>query len=77
MASLFFRLKGTVLTKIWWQVILYTIYTTLILIFHLYVYKLKFDQTLVGLLGVVLGLLLGFRSSTAYERYEYKKKTPR
>jgi len=68
MTTLFFRLKGTVITKIWWQVILYTIYVALIVVFHLYVQKLKFDQTLVGLLGVVLGLLLGFRSSTAYER---------
>jgi putative membrane protein len=63
-----FRLKGTVILKIWWQVLLMCLFTVIIVVMHNYVIRMEFPQTLIPVLGVVTGLLLVFRTNTAYDR---------
>ena len=67
----YLRLKGTVIVKIWWQILLVMLYTAAIVSMHKYVPELRmeFKQTLIPILGVVTGLLLVFRTNTAYDRY--------
>lgn len=66
-----FRIKGTVILKIWWQIALIIIYTGGLVCIHTYVddWEIKFPMTLIPVLGVVTGLLLVFRTNTAYDRY--------
>ncbi|ODM97780.1 hypothetical protein Ocin01_08903 [Orchesella cincta] len=68
---LMFRIKGTVILTIWWQLILIIIYTAGLVCISNYVegWEIKFPQTLIPVLGVVTGLLLVFRTNTAYDRY--------
>lgn len=65
-----FRLKGTVILTIWWQILFVIVYTTGLVCIHKYVdgMKIEFKQTLIPVLGVVTGLLLVFRTNTAYDR---------
>ena len=67
---LMFRLKGTVILKIWWQILFVAVYTAVVVCLHNYVEGLtmNFPQTLIPVLGVVTGLLLVFRTNTAYDR---------
>jgi putative membrane protein len=67
---LMFRLKGTVILSIWWQIILMCVYTAAVVYIHLHVdgFRMNFPQTLIPVLGVVTGLLLVFRTNTAYDR---------
>lgn len=66
-----FRLKGTVILRIWWQVLFVLVYTSGVVAIHFYVphFKMEFPLTLVNVLGVVIGLLLVFRTNTAYDRW--------
>ncbi|OXA37642.1 UPF0187 protein sll1024 isoform X2 [Folsomia candida] len=68
---LMFRVGGTVILNIWWQIILMASYTAAIVAIHNYVdgFRMNFPQTLIPVLGVVTGLLLVFRTNTAYDRY--------
>ncbi len=68
---LMFRISGTVILNIWWQIILMAAYTAFICALHNYVngFRMNFPQTLIPVLGVVTGLLLVFRTNTAYDRY--------
>ncbi|CAG7830705.1 unnamed protein product [Allacma fusca] len=68
---LMFRLKGTVILKIWWQIVFVIVYTAVVVCIHNYVegMRMNFPQTLIPVLGVVTGLLLVFRTNTAYDRY--------
>jgi putative membrane protein len=68
---LMFRLKGTVLLAIWWQLLFVILYTAGIVALKLYVPQIRMDfpATLISVLGVVTGLLLVFRTNTAYDRY--------
>lgn len=65
-----FRLKGTVILKIWWQILFIIVYTAGLVCVSNYVedVEIKFPMTLVPVLGVVTGLLLVFRTNTAYDR---------
>jgi hypothetical protein len=67
---LIFRFKGTVIISTWWQILLVTIYTAVIVYVHEEVegIKINFSQALIDILGIVTGLLLAFRTNTAYER---------
>jgi predicted membrane chloride channel (bestrophin family) len=67
---LMFRLKGTVIIHTWWQILLVVLYTSALVGVHFYVdeYSLDFPQALIDILGIVTGLLLAFRTQTAYER---------
>ncbi|ODM91669.1 hypothetical protein Ocin01_15013 [Orchesella cincta] len=71
-----FSYRGTVIQKIWWQVVLVTIYTAGLVCVSNYVEGLefKFPQTLIPVLGVVTGLLLVFRTNTAYDRFWEARK---
>ncbi|KAG0224119.1 hypothetical protein BGW41_005245 [Actinomortierella wolfii] len=67
---LMLRLKGTVILRIWWQILLVGIYATSVWAIHQYSdWKINYGQSLISVLGVVTGLLLVFRTNTAYDRY--------
>ena len=68
--DLMFRLKGGVVLKIWPQVLFVSIYTTAVVLLHNYVdgFHMNFPHSLISLLGIVTGLLLVFRTNTAYDR---------
>lgn len=56
---LMFRLKGTVILKIWWQIVFVVVYTAVVVSIHKYVegMQMNFPMTLVPVLGVVTGKL--------------------
>ncbi|KAG0005826.1 hypothetical protein BGZ80_009411 [Entomortierella chlamydospora] len=67
---LMFRIKGTVILDIWWQVILVGIFSTVVYLIDRYSsWKINYSLSLVTVLGTVVSLLLVFRTNTAYDRY--------
>ncbi|KAG0280813.1 hypothetical protein BGZ95_008605 [Linnemannia exigua] len=66
---LMLRLKGTVILSIWWQVVLVGLYSTAVFFIHKYVWPMKYNLSLVSVMGMVVSLLLVFRTNTAYDRY--------
>jgi ion channel-forming bestrophin family protein len=69
--SFLFSLQASYLRKLSWSLIAITAITTVICLLQ-YVYhviEIKIPLTLHSLMGVVLGLLLVFRTNTAYERW--------
>ncbi|KAG0348312.1 hypothetical protein BG004_005447 [Podila humilis] len=67
---LMLRLKGTVILQIWWQVILLGLYSTAVYLVSRYSeWKMAYSLNLVTVLGMVVSLLLVFRTNTAYDRY--------
>ncbi|KAG0222032.1 Bestrophin, RFP-TM, chloride channel-domain-containing protein [Mortierella sp. GBAus27b] len=67
---LMLRLKGTVILTIWWQVLLTAAYSVAILMIHNYTtWKMNYSLSLVSVMGMVVSLLLVFRTNTAYDRY--------
>lgn len=67
---LILRWKGTVILQTWWQILLVVLYSAGVVFVHFNVdqFKLDFPQALIDILGIVTGLLLAFRTQTAYER---------
>ena len=67
---LMLRFKGTVILEIWWHILVVVLYTTAICYVHIKVPDLGLDipDSLISILGVVIGLLLVFRTDTAYDR---------
>jgi len=64
-----FRLRGTVLVSVWWKILAIVIYTALVTFLHVRTgLQLNFPQTLIPIIGVVVGLLLAFRTNSAYDR---------
>ena len=65
-----FRWKGTVIRNIWLRILLIATYTTSLVALHNYVdgFDMNFPQSLIPILGIVTGLLLVFRTNTAYDR---------
>ncbi|KAF9431169.1 hypothetical protein BGZ94_007620 [Podila epigama] len=64
------RLKGTVILKIWWQIVLLGLYSTAVYLISEYTgWKMAYSLNLVTVLGMVVSLLLVFRTNTAYDRY--------
>lgn len=64
------RLKGTVLPQIWWQILLVGIFSTAVFLIHHYTsWKMNYSLSLVSVMGMVVSLLLVFRTNTAYDRY--------
>ena len=63
-------ISGTVIRNIWAQIILLAAYTAGVVCFHKYVdgLAMAFQPSLVSVLGTVTGLLLVFRTNTAYDR---------
>lgn len=67
---LMFRLKGTVILRIWSQVLLHVGFAMGVVFFHKFVpgMHMSFQLTMTHVLGIVIGLLLVFRTNTAYDR---------
>ncbi|KAK3809489.1 MAG: Bestrophin, RFP-TM, chloride channel-domain-containing protein [Benniella sp.] len=64
------RWKGTVIIRIWWQILLMGIYAVGVLMIHDYTaWKMNYSLSLVSVMGMVVSLLLVFRTNTAYDRY--------
>ncbi|KAG0298288.1 hypothetical protein BGZ97_004126 [Linnemannia gamsii] len=67
---LMLRIKGTVILSIWWQVIAIGIFSTAVFFIHKYTdWKMNYSLSLVSVMGMVVSLLLVFRTNTAYDRY--------
>ncbi|KAF9930022.1 hypothetical protein FBU30_000935 [Linnemannia zychae] len=67
---LMLRFKGTVILAIWWQVLLVGIYSAIVFIIHHFSsWKMNYSLSLVSVMGMVVSLLLVFRTNTAYDRY--------
>ncbi len=68
---LMLRFKGTVILEIWWHILIVVLYTVGIVYLHGAMPELGLDipDSLISILGVVIGLLLVFRTDTAYDRY--------
>lgn len=63
------QLRGSVITRIYQRVILFGLFGTLVSV--LYYFKIPVSQPILGTVipSIVLGLLLVFRTNTAYERF--------
>ncbi|KAF9108771.1 hypothetical protein BGX29_007061 [Mortierella sp. GBA35] len=67
---LMLRVKGTVILSIWWQIILVGLYSASVFFIHKYsAWRMNYSLSLVTVLGMVVSLLLVFRTNTAYDRY--------
>ncbi|KAF9576612.1 hypothetical protein EC968_006959 [Mortierella alpina] len=66
---LMLRVKGTVILAIWWQVLLIGVFSTAVFFIDRYWWKMKYSLNLVSVMGMVVSLLLVFRTNTAYDRY--------
>jgi len=64
------RVRGTVIVSIWWQIFLVGLYSAGVVAIDVYVPELKmnFPMDLISVIGVVVGLLLAFRTNNAYDR---------
>lgn len=68
-SPLIFRLKGSVLSKIWPQVALGLVYSGGIVWLHKALIEIpQFPPSFMTVLGLVIGLLLVFRTTTGYDR---------
>ncbi|KAF9543356.1 hypothetical protein EC957_000947 [Mortierella hygrophila] len=64
------RLKGTVILQIWWHILLVGIYSAIVFLISKYSdWKMGYTLNLVSVMGMVVSLLLVFRTNTAYDRY--------
>lgn len=67
---LMLRLKGTVILTIWWQVLLMGIYSVAVALIHDYTaWKMNYSLSLVSVMGMVVSLLLVFRTNTGTYRF--------
>ncbi|PFL60518.1 hypothetical protein COJ27_21535 [Bacillus cereus] len=64
-----FTLKGTVIRDIFPQILLYICVSTIVTVINHYYVEIKINQTPWVIVGGALGLLLVFRTNTAYDRY--------
>lgn len=62
-----FRMKHSVIRKIWKKVLIGTLFSALVVAVHRYIYTLPEIQ-FHSVLGMVIGLLLVFRTTTGYDR---------
>lgn len=75
-AQLFFVMRGSVLPNIAWELATCTAVALLVTLTHGFVYQWKVTLTTVpfSLIGLALAIFLGFRNSTAYDRYWEARK---
>ncbi|KAG0207327.1 hypothetical protein BGX28_001377 [Mortierella sp. GBA30] len=67
---LMLRVKGTVILAIWWQIVLVGLFSTVVFVIHRYSdWNMNYSLSLVSVMGMVISLLLVFRTNTAYDRY--------
>ncbi|MBF0316755.1 MAG: hypothetical protein HQL04_01150 [Nitrospirae bacterium] len=67
--KLLFTLRGSVLSSILPRIVIFAAVSALITLVHFYVIKINTPPTPWSIVGVALGLMLVFRTNTAYERY--------
>lgn len=74
---LMLQLKGTVILTIWWQVLLMGIYSVAVALIHDYTaWKMNYSLSLVSVMGMVVSLLLVFRTNTGmYRSLSYTSTT--
>ncbi|THU99393.1 UPF0187-domain-containing protein [Dendrothele bispora CBS 962.96] len=70
-----FRIKGSIIKRIFWPVLTNTIFATVISIAWSYGYRVVLTNSVVPLLSVVVGLILVFRNGTSYDRYWEGRKS--
>ncbi|CAG8678380.1 10994_t:CDS:2 [Funneliformis caledonium] len=64
------RLKGSVLPSVIIPTIMVTIFAAIItILFEVYAFKLSIPNTFTPIIGIVVGLLLSYRTNTAYDRF--------
>ena len=75
-AQLFFIVRGSVLPHVAWELITCIAVAVLVTLTHGFVYQFKVTLTTVpfSLIGLALAIFLGFRNSTAYDRYWEARK---
>ncbi|MBH2018646.1 bestrophin family protein [Polaromonas sp.] len=68
---LFFAVRGSILKRIWLTLLVNTLSAILVTILHGNFFALKITLTTIPftLIGLPLAIFLGFRNSTAYDRY--------
>ncbi|PEC53010.1 hypothetical protein COK56_18545 [Bacillus cereus] len=64
-----FTLKGTIIRDIFPQILVYACISTVVAVIHYYYAEIHINQTPWVIVGGALGLLLVFRTNTAYDRY--------
>ncbi|MED0998955.1 bestrophin family protein [Bacillus mobilis] len=64
-----FTLKGTIIRDIFPQIVFYTCVSTIVAVINYYYAEININQTPWVIVGGALGLLLVFRTNTAYDRY--------
>ncbi|KAF8067906.1 Bestrophin, RFP-TM, chloride channel-domain-containing protein [Lyophyllum atratum] len=69
------RFQATVVNDIWPEVLFFTLIATMVtLVSKLTPHTLSIPNSLLTVLGTVLGLVISFRTSSAYERYQDGRK---
>jgi predicted membrane chloride channel (bestrophin family) len=69
------KFQATVLHDIWPETLFFTLFATMVTCVHqLTSTTLSFSNELLTVLGLVLGLVISFRTSSAYERYQDGRK---
>ncbi|EPQ58735.1 hypothetical protein GLOTRDRAFT_19752, partial [Gloeophyllum trabeum ATCC 11539] len=69
------KLKATVIVDIWPQVLFFTLIATMVsLVSDMTTTSLAISNQMLTVLGTVLGLVVSFRTSSAYERYQEGRK---
>ncbi|KAH9941269.1 Bestrophin, RFP-TM, chloride channel-domain-containing protein [Epithele typhae] len=69
------KFKATVINDIWPEVLFFTLVATMVsLVSEMTTHKLAVSNGLLTVLGTVLGLVISFRTSSAYERYMEGRK---
>ncbi|KAF8649505.1 hypothetical protein AX16_005757 [Volvariella volvacea WC 439] len=69
------KFKATVINDIWPEIILFSLVATMVTLVSRFTDReLVFDTGLLTVLGTVLGLVISFRTSSAYERYQDGRK---
>lgn len=63
------RYRATVINDIWAPVVLFSAWATVVQVISVYKYDLAISNQILTVLGTVLGLVVSFRTSSAYERY--------
>ncbi|KAF8655185.1 hypothetical protein AX16_003217 [Volvariella volvacea WC 439] len=69
------KFQATVINDIWPEMIFFSLIATMVVLVSEFTdTKLSFDPGLLTVLGTVLGLVINFRTSSAYERYQDGRK---
>lgn len=69
--KMLFMFRGTVILKIWPQLLFITVFSIAVLLFQgkIYEYKVNLNPTIFTLIGVALAIFLGFCNTASYDRF--------